>query len=176
MSKDVKTGAPAKRSWRRFILPVSLALNLLFIGAIVGAGWMRGKHGSGYGYGGPSGFMVKHMLRHLPDEKRQSILAQITDHRKAQGSRREQMKNLAQQFKKALKQEPFNAELVRKAAKNMQNARGELIDTKMQLLVNVLAQLNPRERRKIIESRFFRRLLNRGGRRHFKQHSAGPNT
>ncbi len=168
MSKDVKSGELEKRSWKRFILPVSLAINLLFIGAIVGAGWMRNKHGAGFG--GPPGFMVKHMLRHLPDEKQQSILDQIAGHREGQRSKKREIKGLRAEFEKALKREPFNAELVRGAAKKMYMARGELVGTKMELLVNVLSQLTPQERREIMESRFFRRLINRGGRRHFQRH------
>ena len=168
MSTDVKTGEPAKRSWKRMILPISLALNLLFVGAIVGAGWMRNKHGASFG--GPPGFMVKHMLRHLPDEKQQSILDQIANHREGQRSKRREIKGLRGAFKDALKREPFSAELVRGAARKMHMARGEIAGTKMELLVNVLAKLTPEERRKIIESRFFRRLLNRGGRRHFQRH------
>ncbi len=168
MSKDVKTGEPVKRSWKRFILPVSLALNLLFIGAIVGAGWMRNKHGAGYG--GPPGFMVKHMLRHLPDEKQQSIIDQIAGHREGQRSKRREIRGLRAEFEKALKREPFNADLVRSAAKKIYMARSQLVGTKMELLVNVLAQLTPQERRTIMESRFFRRLLRRGGRRHFQRH------
>lgn len=168
MSTDVKTGEPVKRSWKRIILPVSLALNLLFVGAIVGAGWMRNKHGASFG--GPSGSMVKHMLRHLPDDKRQSILDQITHHRQGQRSKRREINGFRGELGKALKGEPFNAELVRGAAQKMHRARGELVGTKMELLVNVLAQLTPKERRKIMESRFFRRLLNRGGQRHFRRH------
>ncbi len=168
MSRDVKMGEPVKRSWTRFILPISLALNLLFVGAIVGAGWMRNKHGANFG--GPPGFMVKHMLRHLPDEKQRSILDQIAGHREGQRSKSREIRGYRAEFEKALKGEPFNAELVRGAAKKMYVARGELVGTKMELLVDVLAQLTPQERRKIMESRFFRRLLNRGGRRHFQRH------
>ena len=106
---------------------------------------MRNKHEAGLG--GPPGFMVKHMLRHLPDEKRQSILDQITHHRQEQRSKRREIKGFRVEFIKALKGEPFSAELVRGAARKMHMARGELAGTKIELLVNVLAQLTPEERR-----------------------------
>ncbi|MCP4933924.1 MAG: periplasmic heavy metal sensor [bacterium] len=167
MSKDIKTGELAKRSWKRLILPVSLALNLLFVGAIVGAGWMRNKHGGGFA--GPPGFMVKYMLRHLPDDKQRSIFDQITEHREGQRSKRREIKGFRVEFRKALKGEPFNAELVRRVAQNMHRVRGELVGAKMELFVKVLAQLTPEERQKVMESRFFRRLLNRGGRQHFQR-------
>ena len=153
-----------KRRWTRFILPVSLAINLLFVGVFVGGGLMRHKYGSGFG--GPPGMAVKHLLRHLPDDKRQSILDQISGHRMGQRSRKNALRIHNERFQKALKAEPFDANQVRLMAKNLHKARGELVDEKMELLVNVLAQLTPTERRKLLDSRFFRHLFKRGEHRY----------
>ena len=165
--QSVKAPKPAKRRWRSIVLPVSLALNLLFVGAMVGAGWMR--HKQGQGFGGPSNFALNRLLHHLPDAKRQSILDQIKGHRRAHNAKRHGLRAHHEGLKKAMGSDPFNAEQVHQMAKNLHIARGALVNDKMELLVNVLAQLTPDERRKVLESHFFRRLFNRDGRRGFRR-------
>ncbi len=150
---------PKKRRWGKIVLTLSLALNLLFIGSIVGAGWMRHKYRSGWQ--GPPGFMVKHMLRHLPKEKRQSILEQIARHRKDIRPRFKEIDKRMGELKEALKADPFNAEQVKNLAAKLQVTRQQIVEAKTDLLISSLSRLTPEERRELLESHLFRRLFNR---------------
>ncbi len=157
---DVK---PVKRKWGKMALILSLALNLLFVGTIVGAGWMRNMHNGELQ--GPPGFMIKYMLRNLPDEKRKLILEQITNHRLAQAPRIKFIKATRQALIKTLKAEPYNVKKARRIADKLNFWLSELRGARMGLLVDLLNQLTPDERRQVLESPFFRRMIARGDRR-----------
>ena len=150
---------PRKRRWGKIILTLSLALNLLFVGAIVGAGWMRNKHGSGWQ--GPPRFVVKGLLRHLPEEKQRSIVDQIARHKEAMRPIIKEIRGRKNDLKSVLRAEPFDADAVRAATLELKNARRRVIDTNADLLLSVLEKLTPQERREVLDSRLFRHLFTR---------------
>lgn len=156
----------SKRRWGKVILVLSLAVNLLFVGAIIGAGWMR--HNGGPGWRGPQGF-VQHMLRDLPSEKQQSIRALLKNHRETLRPKFGQIRTQKRELKQVLRSEPFNVDNVRQAAEKLHISRQKLGENRTELLIKVLQQLTPDERKKMLENRLFRRLLSSGRPRH-KRH------
>ena len=153
----------SKRSWGKVILVLSLAVNLLFVGTIVGAGWVR--HNGGPGWRGPQGF-VQRILRDLTSEKQQSIRALLTNHRETLRPKFEQMRAQKRELKQVLRSDPFNVDSVRQAAEKLHLSRQKLGEDRTELLIKVLQQLTPDERQKMLKSRFFRRLLRTGRPRH----------
>ena len=143
--------------WGMIVLTVSLALNLLFVGAMAGAGLMRGHHG--FHHDGPPDFIIQRMLKPLPEEKRKSILAELEKHRKWLEPKFEEIHRQRQVFNDALHAQPFVADNVRKATEKLMSLRNELEVNKANLLVNVLSQLSQDERQQLLKSRFFRRML-----------------
>ncbi len=156
------------RRWPKILLVVSLSLNLLFIGAIVGAGWMRHKYGGGHG--GFSRYAIKHVLKNLPENKRRAILLQIKRNNQQLRPRYEAMRKQALELKEVMKSEPFDPERVRLMANRLREIRRPIADAKMQLLVEVLGQLTPQERREVLDSRYFRLLFGRNGRLRSQRH------
>lgn len=167
---ELKSAEPekpkSKRSWGKIILALSLAINLLFVGAIVGAGWMR--HKGGPGWGGPQNF-AQRLLRDLPSEKQKYITDLLKNHRQTLGPKFEQLRAQKREFKKVLRVEPFDVGNVRLAAEKLHLSRQKLGADRTELLIKVLQQLTPDERQKMLESRLFRRLLSSGRPRH-KRH------
>ncbi len=161
---------PPVKGWRwgRIVLISSLALNLLFLGAVVGGGWMRHKYEAGWN--GPSNYAVKRLLRRLPEEKRQVILDQVAVHRAAMRSRLRDIGKRREELKAALRAEPFDAKRVRMAAQALRAPRQEIIDARTALLVRVLEQLSPAERREMLKSHLFRHLFSRKGKWRAMQH------
>ncbi|MCF6199276.1 MAG: periplasmic heavy metal sensor [Hyphomicrobiaceae bacterium] len=151
------------KGWMKAVLVFSLALNLLFIGGILGAGWMRHKHGSGR-HGGPPDFVIKHLLKHLPDDKQQVILARIAAHRQVLRPVIATILTRRKELKEALGAEPFSSARVREAALQLNMSRRAILDAKTELLVRILEPLTATERRKILRHRMFRTLFSRRGR------------
>ena len=160
---------PRNWRWGKILLTLSLALNLLFVGALVGGGWMRHKYGSGFQ--GPPGWVVKRLLGHLPADKRQSILDQMSAHRTAMRSKVMAIRARRKELQTTLRREPFEGADVRAAAIELKKSRHEIIDAKTDILVNVLVQLTRDERRQILDSHLFKHLFSRRGRgRHGPHH------
>ena len=129
---------------------------------------MRNKHVSNWQ--GPPSFVVKRLLSHLPDDKQQTILAQIADHRKAMHPIITEIQKRKKDLKSVLRAEPFNASHIRTATIELKNARRRVIDTNSDLLLSVLEKLTPDERRQMLDGRLFRHLFSHrskwSGRRH----------
>jgi uncharacterized membrane protein len=165
--KELKPGEtaqnPAKRRWGRVVLILSLALNLIFVGAVVGAGWMRNKYVSNW-QGGPPGFVIKRLLHHLPEQKRQKIVDQIIDNHRLLRPKYKAIRSQIHELRATLKREPFQSDAVREAAARLQMIRQEIANAKTELLVDILQQMTPQERQEILNSRIFRRLFSRSQR------------
>jgi len=153
----------SEKGWIKAALVFSLALNLLFVGGILGAGWMRHKHGLGE-HGGPPDIMLNHMLKHLPDDKRQLILARIATHRQIMRPAIANMRTRRKELRNALEAEPFSRASVRKAVLGLNLSRRAVIEARTGLLVSILEPLTGAERRKILRHRMFHTLFSRRGR------------
>jgi uncharacterized membrane protein len=154
--------------WGKIVLILSLALNLLFIGSMVGARWMNHPHGSRWG--GPPDSVVKRMLKDLPEAKQNAILELVISHREAQKPRIKELREQKQALRTALRSEQFNADDIRQAAEKFRASRVAMGESKTELLIKALALLSPDERREILKKRVFRRLLRNKDRRWRRSH------
>ena len=136
---EEKRGWLSRFGWGKILLTVSLALNLLFIGSMVGARWMHHKHGSRWE--GPPDFVVKRMLHDLPEAKQKTIFDLVAGHREAQRSRIEELRTQKRAFKTALRSEQFNAVDIRKAAEKLRASRVALGEAKTDLLIKAMESL-----------------------------------
>lgn len=169
---DMKSAEPekpkSKRKWGKVILTLSLALNLLIIGAVIGSGWMR--HRGGGDWKSSRDFFMNRMMSDVPSEKQQSIRTLLTNNRQTQKITYRKIRTQYKEFRQVLRGDPFDADKLRQAANGLHTARGELVTQKTDLIVKVLEQLTPAERQDVLDNRFFRRLLSPGGRPPHKRH------
>ncbi|WP_317055662.1 periplasmic heavy metal sensor [Roseovarius rhodophyticola] len=140
---DPQPATPRAPRWMRVTLVMSLALNLLIIGAIIGAAstgggkWRSGGHGDRFG--GP-------LTRAFSEEdqrvlKRRMAMAAISE-RDTWGAHRSAMKNLAQ----ALRKTPYDAEAVRQEMNNVRDLLGQRFNSAQNVLTDHIAKMSDAER------------------------------
>lgn len=154
-------GANKGWPWGRIVLGLSLAVNLLFVGSIMGAGFLRHQHDWRRE---PPEFIINRVLKRLPEEKRGAIRALMRQNRDDMRGKFEALRAGRKALRETLRAETFSAEAVRAAAQPLLKLRGEMEANKVELLIRVLEGLDGDERRRLLESRFFRRLLDADGR------------
>jgi len=155
----VSPPAPGRAGrWSRWILLVSLALNLFFIGAWAAFAW---RH---YGWERHRPWTpasrIERLAAALPAgdaEKLRSefrahqgnIEAAVTSYRKAQRGMRD-----------ALRAEPFNADTLRSAMAEARNARGKLDEALQDVIASAGAAMTPEGRRSLADWTPYRRSGN----------------
>jgi len=155
----VSAPAPARAGrWSRWILFVSLALNLFFIGAWAAFawrhfGWERHRPWTPatrierLAAALPAGDAEK--LRGEFRTRQGNIEAAITSYRQAQRGMRE-----------ALRAEPFNADALRAAMAEARNARGKLDEALQEVIASAGAAMTPEGRRSLADWTPYRRSGN----------------
>lgn len=147
--------------WMWILLIVSLAINLLVAGGAVGAFWHL-RHERGLGFGGPShGF--SRFLDGLPAEKRQKIEALLDKQRAEMVPLRAAARTARHALLEAFKAEPFDKEKFRQLGKTYRAARRRLSDVRLNDYPDILALLEPAERKAFLRWQKWRR---HGHRRH----------
>jgi uncharacterized membrane protein len=154
VSESPPTRAPAGR-WSRWILLISLALNLFFIGAWAALAW---RHYAGWHHGRwdpatrierlahalPPGDAVKLRTEFRAHEG--NIEQAITTYRQAQHGTRE-----------ALRAEPFNLEALHAAMAAARTARGKLDEALQDVIATAGASMTPEGRRSLADWTPYRR-------------------
>ena len=140
-------GPKPKRRWVMPVLFVSLALNLLVVGAILGRALAPDEHRNRDRIAGPIRSVIgEPFVRALSRGDRKSVLSEIREQGPRFRQNRENLRQRVTAFLDALRAEPFDAERVRKLMEEQrQVARGrqELGET---LLLNRLSQMTTEER------------------------------
>ena len=144
-------------TWGRALLTLSLALNLLFVGAIVGASWMRHKHGAYWG--GPPKFVIDRILRDLSEPKRAHIHELLGQHRQMMRKSLDEIGLHKRDLMKVMRNKPFVPARIEEISQKLRLVRGQIGEARTRLLINVLEGLTDEERRKLVASHMFRRLL-----------------
>ncbi|MEL7258556.1 MAG: periplasmic heavy metal sensor [Pseudomonadota bacterium] len=140
---DPQPATPRAPRWMRVTLVVSLALNLLIIGALFGAAltgggkWRGGGHGERLG--GP-------LTRAFSEEdqrvlKRRMAMAFISE-RDAWRAHRTTMKNLAE----ALRKTPYDAEAVQSEMGKIRDLLGQRFESVQTVLADHIAKMSDAER------------------------------
>lgn len=154
----------------RILLVVSLALNLLFVGSMLGARFVHPPRD--WRRDGPPEAVIDRMLSGLPEAKRTAVKTLLRDNRQQVATRIDALRAGREPLREALTAEPFDAARVRAVAAPLLKLRGDLEANKVELLIRVLQDLDAAERRQLLQSRFFRRLLGDKDRRH--RHDGPP--
>jgi uncharacterized membrane protein len=162
----MQTPPPPHRGNRwRTIAIAALALNLVLIGAGVGAfsAGVRLTPPGGGGGGGPGGQMSRVMIESLPEARRQELRREIgRSLRDAQGLRRAARDARVAAYKTAMA-EPYNPVAVRAAFAQMRAADARVMARFDDAIVDALGKLTPEERRTAMMELAARAHKGRGG-------------
>lgn len=141
--------AARKPSRQKWLLIVSLALNLLIIGGVAGAFWSHRHGGRHFGQwqGREHGLMG--FVRELAPDRQGEIRAALESEREKIKPLRESMKEGWKETNTVLGAEPFDKD-------KLKSAMSRMIDTELRLrtaisdaLVDTAAKLSPEERQKL---------------------------
>jgi len=162
-----QAGSPRRRGWGRIALIVSLALNLLFIGAAGGSMWARW---AGY-WGGPGGHnpfagAIHDLMRALPPERREAAREVLRRHRGEIWTARGEMRKARRDAARAMRQDPFDEAAFRAALAEMGKADVKLRESVGEIAVDLGKTLTLEERRELLRGLARRGHFGRGHRRH----------
>ena len=159
MTDTPETEATAKprRRWLTPLLIVSLALNLLVLGAVAGFAWRHGPHGGWGGrHGGPD-----RILWLLPEARRDGAKAIIERYRADDEAREAEAKSARDAVSVALTAEPFSQDALQAALRRLGETEiGRRFDPAM--LAEIAATLSLEERKELAED--LGRMMERRGR------------
>ena len=132
------TSQKPRKLWR-FVLVVSLALNLLFVGLIVGSS-LRNAGPRGFDVGlGPIG-------QALSREDRRDIGRQLREDPTLRGAGFRNRREAMQAIVTALQSEPFDPAALQAVLETTREQAGQLQDAAARALVSKLSEMTPQER------------------------------
>jgi uncharacterized membrane protein len=134
---------------RRWLMPaflVSLALNLLVAGMVVG--WMGNKRGPDNPDDRRAGALVgTPFVRALPPDDRRALARELQSNRTALRDNREALRARFDTLLAALRADPFDPEAVRQVLADQRNTASARQDIGEELLIARLAAMTPDARR-----------------------------
>ncbi|WP_298257612.1 periplasmic heavy metal sensor [uncultured Litoreibacter sp.] len=159
---DTKSQTPRRI---KIALIVSLAVNVLVIGAVIGAAFQGGRHGAGRDRGkGPEAAAIGIYGRALDQTDRRAIGKALRKGRKDQNREfRAELGGLAQQAADLLKQSPFDQEAFAALLQQQQQMIKGRSDEMQIVLVDRVASMTPAQR--IAYADRLQHALKRGGKR-----------
>ena len=140
------------RTWLIVVLVVSLGLNFLFIGAVIGRVMM----------GGPTHFSW--LTHDLDDDTRRTVHQTMRQHREQSESARRSLRAAQRDLHEKIRGEEFDKEGVRQALANVRRASNELQEIMHNQMIETLAVLAPGDRAGV-----YRMLSHRGSDGHRPQ-------
>ena len=154
MSNDTQMKQTDKGKWRwgRITLIVSLALNLLFVGAIAGSMWaMWAGYWSGPRHHGFAG-AVHHLMRTLPDDRRTTVRGVLRSHRGEIRPLRREMRKARRAAARVMRRDPFEEAAFRSALGEMRAADTKIREAVGELAVDLAKTLTLEERRELLRA------------------------
>jgi len=147
--------------WMWAALIASLAVNLLVVGVVVGAGFARPFHG------GPAswslGFnLVRYAMHRSPEMKAETRRILATERPRMQPLRRE-AREARQAAGEALAANPFDPARFREAQGRVYDVERRLGELSLDGLVAIASQLTAEQRKEFVDSRQMRRSFRRQG-------------
>lgn len=139
--------SPPSNNRLRLALMVSLALNVLVIGAVAGTLLMSPKHGWGGHKRKQSGLIG--FAQTLPADRAEVIRAKIASEEAALVPLRKAERDARDTARAMLMQEPFDAEKFKAALARAAEADAKEKSARMSLLATTAAELTPGERRQL---------------------------
>ena len=143
MDQDLQT--KKKRNRVVIILLIcSLALNLLFIGGLIGRSV----------FGGPPGHLPNHMgwmLRNLSDEKRKQLRPQLKERSGSLRTVRQEMRDARQRLSSAIMEEPLDEKALNLALKDLRSASNKFQVVTHENMSTILKEMKLEDREKALK-------------------------
>lgn len=143
-----ETSATKRRTprWLWVVMVISLALNLLIIGAVAGA-WVR--HGK---WAGPfGGWKGNYLMRGLPEDRREQVSAILGKHRRTLRPMRQEAHAAWLNVAGVLKEKNLDEQKLRNAIAQAQMAEAAARQRLVPMMLEVAQVLTLEERRKFVE-------------------------
>jgi uncharacterized membrane protein len=143
MDQDLQT----KKKKNRVVIILlicSLALNLLFIGGLIGRSV----------FGGPPGHLPNHMgwmLRNLSDEKRKQLRPQLKERSGSLRTVRQEMRDARQRLSSAIMQEPLDEKALNLALKDLRSASNKFQVVTHENMSTILKEMKLEDREKALK-------------------------
>ena len=143
MDKDL----PEKKKKNRVVIILlicSLALNLLFIGGLIGRSV----------FGGPPGHLPNHMgwmLRNLSDEKRKQLRPQLKERSGSLRTVRQEMRDARQRLSSAIMEEPLDEKALNLALKDLRSASNKFQVVTHENMSTILKEMKLEDREKALK-------------------------
>ena len=138
---------PAKKKKNRVVIILlicSLALNLLFIGGLIGRSI----------FGGPPGHLPNHMgwmLRNLSDEKRKELRPQLKERSGSLRTVRQEMRDARQRLSSAIMEEPLDEKALNLALKDLRSASNKFQVVTHENMSTILKEMKLEDREKALK-------------------------
>ncbi|MBC8272204.1 MAG: periplasmic heavy metal sensor [Gammaproteobacteria bacterium] len=138
---------PAKKKKNRVVIILlicSLALNLLFIGGLIGRSV----------FGGPPGHLPNHMgwmLRNLSDEKRKALRPQLKERSGSLRTVRQEMRDARQRLSSAIMEEPLDEKALNLALKDLRSASNKFQIVTHENMSTILKEMKLEDREKALK-------------------------
>jgi len=126
------------------LLICSLALNLLFIGGLIGRSV----------FGGPPGHLPNHMgwiLRNLSDEKRKELRPQLKERSGSLRTVRQEMRDARQRLSSAIMEEPLDEKALNLALKDLRSASNKFQVVTHENMSTILKEMKLEDREKALK-------------------------
>jgi uncharacterized membrane protein len=136
-----------RRRWVRPLIWLSVALNLLFLGLLLGAAWRFSMGAPGGPRLGGAGQMLG-FVSSLPKERRDAVLRDANFRRGELRELRRTAREAARERFQALTTEPFDRARVEAAQARLNAAEARLREVTTNLLLSAASAMTPEERRK----------------------------
>lgn len=144
--------------WIKLALIASLALNVLFFGAMAGAWWRGGGHG-GFSGRGAGGTNIIGFIASLPSERRNELMQKSFALREQARALRVATRAAAQERANALLADPFDKQRFIDAQTRQVEADGKLRLLFRDIIAEAASSMSTRERRAFLSWREPRRGL-----------------
>ena len=138
---------PTKKKKNRVVIMLlicSLALNLLFIGGLIGRSI----------FGGPPGHLPNHMgwmLRNLSDEKRKQLRPQLKERSGSLRTVRQEMRDARQRLSSAIMEEPLDEKALNLALKDLRSASNKFQVVTHENMSTILKEMKLEDREKALK-------------------------
>ncbi|MDX2308442.1 MAG: periplasmic heavy metal sensor [Hyphomicrobium sp.] len=141
--------AARPRRWTKWLLVVSLALNLLIAGGLAGAWWHHRNEGPMRWAGGPSDFGLMYFSRSLPEERREAVRKLLREGRKSLRDHKSEVTALRASAADALAADDFSPEKFRAAVETVGTSEETRRKGSIDVLMQVVQTLTPDERKRL---------------------------
>lgn len=143
--------APRTGRWQRIALILSLALNVLFLGAVVGAGWMYWHDGPGHRrFSFSRG--VEQLIQEMPADRKPIGRVILKRYEADVRPRWKEVGEARRQAFEALRAEPFNESRAQQSFERMNEIREVQLERMGRLTFELMRQLTPGERRIFLQA------------------------